>query len=61
MDQRLHEAPFSLGEFCAVAGINGDVAERSRAVVLNIDVCGREKLNKDRNRASVDQLLAVVI
>ena len=61
MDQRLHQAPFGLGELRAVAGVDGDVAERRRAVVLNVDICGGEELDKNRDCAGIDELLAVVI
>jgi len=61
VNSRLYETALGLSEFRAVAGINGDVAEGRCAVVLDIDVCRREELDKYRDGASVDQLLAVIV
>jgi hypothetical protein len=41
--------------------INGDVAERGRAVVLNIRVGAREKVDQNGDRTGVDELLTVLI
>jgi hypothetical protein len=61
VNERSHQSSFRLSQLRTVAGIDGNVAERSRTVVLDIDVCGGEELNEDGNSASVDQLLPVVI
>jgi|TARA_R110002003_G_scaffold248_3_gene17675 hypothetical protein len=45
----------------AIASIDGNVAERSRAVVLDVDVWGGEKLNEDGDSTGVNKLLAIVI
>jgi hypothetical protein len=59
--KRLYQSTLGLGELCAVASIDGDVAECCGAIVLDIDIGGREKLDKDRDGTSVDELLTVVI
>jgi hypothetical protein len=61
VNQGLHQAAFSLGQFRAVAGIDGDVAECCGAVVLDVDIGGRKELDEDGNSTGVDELLAVVI
>lgn len=61
MDQRLHQAAFGLCQFRTVARIDSDVAQRCCAVVLDVDVCGGEKLDEDGDCAGIDKLLAVVI
>jgi hypothetical protein len=61
MHKRSHQPALSLSQLGAVAGIDGDVAEGSGAVVLNVDICGGEQLDKDGDSASSHKLLAVVV
>lgn len=61
----MHKGPdqtrLGLGQLRAVAGIDGNVAECSSAIVLNIDIGRRKELDKDGDGAGIDELLAVVI
>jgi hypothetical protein len=61
VDERPDKSALGLGEFRAVGCINGDVAERSGTVVLDVYVCGREQLNEDGDCAGVYELLAIVV
>ena len=60
-DERLDQASLGLSQALAVRRVDGDVAQRRRAVVLYVDVRRREKLDEHRHRAGVDQLLSVVV
>lgn len=61
MNKRCNEASFRLSQLCAVTSIDSDVAERSGAIVLYINIRRCEQLNKNRNGSSVDKLLSVII
>jgi len=50
-----------LGQTLAICGVNSDIAESSCAVVLDIDVWGRKKMDENWNGSSVDELLPVII
>ena len=61
MDKGLHQTAFGLGQFRAIASIDGNVAECCCAVVLDVDIGGGQKLDKNGDGAGVDELLAVII
>jgi len=61
MNQRLDQARLGLGQTLAICGVNSDIAESSCAVVLDIDVWGRKKMDENWNGSSVDELLPVII
>jgi hypothetical protein len=61
VDKRPDKSALSLGQFRTVACIDGDVTERSGAVVLNVYVCRREQLYEDGDCAGIYELLAVVV
>lgn len=50
-----------MGESLAIGRINGDIAKSCCAVVLNVNVGGREEMHKHGNGAGIDKLLSVVI
>lgn len=50
-----------MSQLCAVTSIDSDIAERSGAIVLYINIRRCEQLNKNRNGSSVDKLLSVII
>ncbi|KAI3486517.1 hypothetical protein L1887_49918 [Cichorium endivia] len=60
-DQVLHESRLGLGELLAVGRVDGNVAERSGAVVLHVRVRAAEKADEHGDGASVDELLAVLV
>ena len=60
-DQVGDEAGLALLEAAAVVRVDGDVAQRGGAVVLDIGVGAREKCDENRGRARGDELLPVVV
>lgn len=61
IDQGLHQPWLGLGQLPTVVGVNCDVAQRRRAVVLNVNIRRRQELDQDRNSPGVDELLSVFI
>lgn len=61
MDQGLNQARLCLGQFLPVGRVDSDVAQCRCAVILNVDVGGRQQLDQNWNGAGIDELLAVVI
>jgi hypothetical protein len=50
-----------LSQLPSVASINGNVAQSCRAVVLDVDIWGREELYEDWYCTCINQLLAILI
>ena len=61
VDQGLDKLRLRRGQLPSVVGVDSNIAQGGRAVVLDIDVGGREQLNKYGDRASIDELLSVLI
>ena len=53
--------PRILCQLLPIVRIDSDVAECGGAVVLDVDVCRGEELNKHRNSSGVHQLLSVLV
>lgn len=50
-----------MSKFLPVRGVHGDVAECCRAVILDVHIWGRQKLDKNWYRSSVDKLLPIIV
>lgn len=61
MNQGLDQTRLGLGQAFSVGGVDGDIAQRSCAIVLDVDIGRRKKMNKNGNGTGVDELLSVVI
>ena len=61
MDKSEDEFGLVRSQSFPVSLVDSNVAERSSAVVLNIDIPRRQEGDEDRDRTGVDKLLPVVI
>lgn len=61
MDQGLDQTTLGLSETFSIGRVDSDVAQSRCAVVLDVNIRRREKLDEDGNGTGIDELLSVIV
>lgn len=61
MNQGLDQTRLGLGQPFTVGGVDGNIAQRSCAIVLDVNIGRGEEMNENGNSTGVDKLLSVII
>jgi hypothetical protein len=61
VDERENEFRLGRDELFPVGTVDGDIAEGSGTVVLDVDILGGEEGNENGDGTGVDELLSVII
>jgi hypothetical protein len=59
--QVLYESGFGLGQLPSVGGVDSNIAQGGRAIILHVNVGGRQQLHQHWDGAGIYQLLPVFI